>query len=60
MVLPDLSKVQSGGAFYVDGRVSGDKMYSPSYTVNNDHNHVIAMSLRKLDNEVDTNDIPLV
>jgi hypothetical protein len=31
-----------------------------SYTVNDYYNHIVAMSLRKLDNEVDTNDVPLV
>jgi hypothetical protein len=60
MVLPDLSEVQSGGTFCIESCVSGDEVCSLGYTINNYNDCVIAMSMRKLDNEVDTDDIPLV
>jgi hypothetical protein len=35
-------------------------MHSFGNTVDDYHNHIVAMSLRKLNNEVNANDVPLV
>jgi hypothetical protein len=59
-VLPDLSKVQSGCSFCIDSHVCRDEMCSLGYTVNNYHDCIIAMSLGELNNEVNTDDIPLI
>jgi hypothetical protein len=39
---------------------SGDEMRSLSDTVDDYHDTVVAMHLRKLNNEVDTDDVPLI
>jgi hypothetical protein len=54
-VLPDLFEVQSGGTFHIECYVSRDEMCLFGNTVDDYHNHIVAMSLRNLDNEVDTN-----
>jgi hypothetical protein len=40
--------------------MSRDEMYLSSDTVDDYHDHVVAISLRKLNNEVETNNIPSV
>jgi hypothetical protein len=57
MVLPDLSKVQSGGTFCIDSCMSVDEICSLSDTVDDYYDHVVAMCLRKLNNEVNTDGI---
>jgi hypothetical protein len=57
IVLPDLSKVQSSHSFCIDSSVCRNEVYTLGDTVNDDHNCVIAMSLGKLDNEVNANDL---
>jgi hypothetical protein len=60
MVLPDLLEVQSDHSFCIESCVSGDEMCSLGGTVNNYHNHIVAMHMRKLNNKVDTDDVPLI
>jgi hypothetical protein len=60
MVLLDLLKVQSDCSFCIANCVSGDEMCTLSDTVNDYHDCIIAMHLRKFNNEVDTDDIPLI
>jgi hypothetical protein len=57
MVLPDLLELQSDCSFH---SVSGDEVHALGDTVDDYHDCIIAMSLRKLNNEVDANDVPLV
>jgi hypothetical protein len=59
-VLPDLLKVQSNHSFHIESGVSGDKVHSLGDTINDYHDRIIAMSWRKLNNEVDANDISSV
>jgi hypothetical protein len=60
MVLPDLIEIQSDCFFCIESCVSGDEVRALGDTVNNYHDCIIAMSLRKLNNEVDTHDVPSV
>jgi hypothetical protein len=60
MVLPDLLEVQSDCSFCVECDVSGNEVCSFSDTVDNYHDHVVAMHLRKLYNKVNTDDVPLI
>jgi hypothetical protein len=60
MVLPDFLEVQSDCSFSVDCGVGGNEVHSFSDTVDNYHDCVIAMHLRKFNDKVDTNDIPLI
>jgi hypothetical protein len=60
MVLQDLSEVQSGDAFHIECHVSRDEMCLFCDTVDNYHDHIIAIGMRKLDNEINTDDIPSV
>jgi hypothetical protein len=60
MVLPDLLEVQSDCSFCIDHGVSGNEICSFSDTVDDYHDCIIAMHMRKLNNEVNANDVPLV
>jgi hypothetical protein len=60
MVLPDLLEVQSDHSFHIESCVSRNEVHTFGDTVNDYHNHIIAIHLRKLDNEVNTNDVPSV
>jgi hypothetical protein len=60
MVLPDLLVVQSDCSFRVESCVSWDEVHLLGDTVNDYHDHVVAMSWRKLNNEVDVDDIPSI
>jgi hypothetical protein len=60
MMLPDLFEVQSDRSFHIEGCVHRDEVHLLGDAVNDYHDHVIGMHLRKLNNEVDTNDVPSV
>jgi hypothetical protein len=55
-----LTGVQSHCSFCVESCVSGDKMYMLSDTINDYHDHIVAIHMRKFNNKVDADDVSLI
>jgi hypothetical protein len=60
VVLPDLLEVKSDCFFCIDHCISGNEVCLLSDTVNDYHDHVVAMHLKKFNNKVNADDIPSI
>jgi len=56
--LPDLFQVEPCSTLHVDHGVHGHEVHSLSNTINYIHDYIIAVSIRKLDHEVNSDCIP--